>query len=441
MTGTITPPTDLRAVDLASVGYVEEEWFASGTANAFDHVGERRSDGRWEVSVASSADFNTRLVIRRPVDSARWNGSVLIEWLNVSGGFESPAAWTYTGEALRDTGTIYVGLSAQALGIVGGEALLGEDGADAPPAVGIRDTNPERYGALEHPGDQYSFDILSQVAVALRSTYESVALGGSRALRILASGESQSASFLVTYINAVHPVAAAIDGFFIHSRGGGCASLSGASDFDRVTDGSVSIRDDLGVPVLTFQTETDVGAPMGFVAARQPDADLMRTWEVTGAAHADAFYVGGDFDMCLVPINNGPHHYVAKAATSALLSWVADGTPPPIGEPIETTGTGRQTVIVRDDRGIARGGIRTPAVDVPVATLSGEAPQGGPFFCRLFGSSLAFDDATLRALYGTTDRYRQAVQDSLERTISAGFIRPEDRDRYLAETDSIPILG
>lgn len=439
--GVMTPPTDLRAVDMASVGYVEEEWFASGTATAYDQVGDLPSHGRWEITPASAARYNTRLVVRRPLDSTRWNGMVLIEWLNVSGGFESPAAWTYTGEALRDSGTIYVGLSAQALGVVGGAPLLREDDAEAAPARGIRDMNPERYGSLAHPGDQFSYDILSQVALALRSPEASAVFGGSPAEKILASGESQSASFLVTYINAVHPVAGAFDGYFIHSRGGGCARLSGSSDFDLVADGSVRIREDLDVPVLIFQTETDVGAPLGFVAARQPDTDLTRTWEVAGAAHADAFYVGGDFDLCTVPINNGPHHYVAKAAMAALLSWVRDGTPPPIGEPINTRGTGRHTVIVRDGRGIAVGGIRTPAVDVPVAALSGEAPAGGPIFCRLFGASMPFDDATLTALYKTSDNYRQAVQHSLEQTIAAGFIRPEDRGRYTAEAESIAILG
>src|SRR5215468_2671169 len=72
-------------LDQGAAGYVREEWFLEGTAHAYSLSGERRTDGRWEAGRASHAPFKTRIVVYRPEDPARFNGTVLVEWLNVSG--------------------------------------------------------------------------------------------------------------------------------------------------------------------------------------------------------------------------------------------------------------------------------------------------------------------------------------------------------------------
>jgi hypothetical protein len=88
---------------------------------------------------------------------------------------------------------------------------------------------------------------------------------------VIALGESQSAFRLTTYVNAVHPLIGLYDGYLIHSRGGSAAGFTGArfSMDDSIPDG-VRIRTDLDVPVLTFETETDL-TRLGFTPARQPD--------------------------------------------------------------------------------------------------------------------------------------------------------------------------
>jgi hypothetical protein len=77
--------------------------------------------------------------------------------------------------------------------------------------------------------------------------------------------------------------------------------------------------------------------------------------------------------------------------------------------------------IVRDARGNALGGIRTPQVDVPIATLSGLGQSGGGF-CGLFGTTVPFDAATLAALYPTHDAYVKAIVRSARQASRAGFI-------------------
>jgi hypothetical protein len=431
--GTISMPTDLREFDIAEINYVQDEWFASGIATAYVPVGDTDLDGRWDTQPASTASYNTRFIVRRPAATSAWSGTVIVEWLNVSGPFEILAAWSYMWPAFADNGAIYVALSAQAFGVEGGESLLGDEGR----VPGLRETNPERYGNLAHPGDAYAFDIVSQVSAALRTDDAAEILGGRPAERVILSGEGQSSGFLVSYINAVQPVARAFDGFFVHKRGGSAVNLDGSLNIDgslHPTDVGVRIRDDLDVPVLIFETETDI-TTQRYAAARQPDTDLLRTWEVAGAAHADAHFVGGSFDACGRPINDGPHNYVAKAGMASVIRWVETGDAPPRGERIQTTGEGEQTAISRDEYGIALGGIRTPSVDVPVSALSGEAPPGGPSFCRLFGSSLRFDNATLLSLYVSRANYLSLFDSSLEDAIAAGFVRTEDAGDFRREAE------
>jgi hypothetical protein len=221
---------------------------------------------------------------------------------------------------------------------------------------------------------------------------------------------------------------------------------------EALADG-VLIRTDLDVPVMLVETETDLTL-LGYAAARQPDTDRLRTWEVAGTAHADAHLmraiVGGPRDPglgsligCPEPINTGPHHEVVSAAFHNLVTWVADGTTPPAGEPIELV-EGDEVVIARDEDGNALGGVRNPLVDVPVATLSGDPPGGasiddvtddGAGVCVLFGSTVPFDRATLLDRYGTADDYVAAFRASAEAAVAAGFLLQPDADELIAEAE------
>ena len=155
------------AFDLGSVGYSVDEHFASGTATAYRASGPRETDGHWRVTPAATAEFTTRLVVYRPSDPARANGTVIVEWLNVTGGLDIPAVWMPTHRHLLRDGYTWVGVSTQQVGIDGGGMM---------PGLGLRQTTPERYESLHHPGDGYAFDMFTQIGRALRR-------GVARALR------------------------------------------------------------------------------------------------------------------------------------------------------------------------------------------------------------------------------------------------------------------
>ena len=429
--GQLSGPADPRAVDLDAIGYVQDEFFASGTARTFTGDADPSRDGRWNARPAGTAPYKTRFIVRRPKDPARFNGTVVVEWLNVTV-VEAAPDWAYAGPAIVDDGAAWVGVSVQALSIEGGtSALQTDDSRQAEASGGLKRTNPERYGSLAHPGDAYAMDIYSQIGAALRSPGDVPVFGdGARVRHVIAAGESQSAGFLTGYINAIQPIANVYDGFFVHSRGSGAARVDGSRAI-RGSDTPSHFRTDLDAPVLAFETETDVGPLLRYGLARQDDADTLRVWEVPGTAHADAFLVGGQFTACPYPVNSGPQHWVATAALAALLRWVEHGDAPPHSPDIETTGDG--TTITRDARGNALGGIRTPSIAAPVATLSGQGEPGAPVLCALFGKTTPFDAATLKALYPTKDDYLKAFDAALDDVVAAGFVRRADRDAYAAE--------
>jgi hypothetical protein len=218
----------------------------------------------------------------------------------------------------------------------------------------------------------------------------------------------------------------------------------------------VRFRPDLRVPTITVITETDlVGTGrQGFYVARQPDGKHLRTWEIPGTAHADTYtlqvapidtgsvpiatiaaaYKPADNLMGMEvskPINFAPHHhYVVQAAVVALNRWVATGRAAPTAQPITLT-PADPPALVLDAGGHAQGGIRTPWVDVPAARLSGTGNDGN-IMAALFGSSEAFDAATLARLYpGGKPEYLRRFRASLDAAIRKGFLLAADRAEML----------
>ncbi len=435
-TGRCIEPISAVPIDLAGNGYVSEEFFVSGTASAFEVKGAPVADGTWTVAPRSTAAFRTRIVVRRPMDPVTFNGTVLVEWFNVSGGVEAGPDWAFLGPQIVADGYGYVGVSAQAFGVDGGQALVGVPGMA--PAGGLVASGPERYGTLRHPGDRFAFDIFTQIGRALRGSGSPSALGGLVPERVAAIGESQSAFFLTTYIDAVHPTAQAFDGFFVHSRGTSGASLEGTPMGATDMPPGLRIRGDVDVPVLVFETETDLGPLLDYGPARQPDTDRIRTWEVAGTAHGDAYLVGGFARAlgCDFMVNEGPQHFVAKAALVALNRWMTEGVAPPTASPLQLSRPAPPE-LARDHRGIALGGVRTPDVDVPVAVLSGDAPPGVSRLCALFGSTVPFEPRVLIDLYGDKSRYLAAYTDSLDATIASGFLLESDRGALLAHAQGV----
>ncbi|CUU56860.1 hypothetical protein Ga0074812_10980 [Parafrankia irregularis] len=420
--------------DLEPAGYVQHEYVAAGTATSYRSEGELSSDGRWTFTPDGSAPYRTRVLVRRPAQTERFSGTVVVEWLNVSGGVDADPEWTSLQEEITRRGDVWVGVSAQRIGILGGPVLVTAPGAEGIAGRGLRAIDPARYGTLTHPGDGFSFDIYTQVA---RAVGAGAGLDGAKPSVVVAAGESQSAAALVTYINGVQPLTAEFDGFFVHSRGAAGLPLVGAdqpADLAGALQGApTALRTDLDAPILNTQTESDLLGVLNSYKARQPDSERFRLWEVAGTAHADAHLLGPNADKmnCGVPINNGPMHVVAKAGLRALTAWITTGKAPKAAPLIEVA-PGATPQIRRDADGIALGGIRTPPVDVPVASLSGAQGPDPSVLCLLLGSAKPLPADRLAALYPDRATYQQRYDDAVDSTVTAGYALPEDRTALAA---------
>jgi hypothetical protein len=414
--------------------YTEEEYFFSGTATAFERDPSAPawdSTGNWTARPSTTiapAAYQSRMLVRRPTDPTKFNGYVVVEWLNVTAQIDlAPDYGYYQTELLRD-GFIWVGISAQSVG-VNGTLLLGANFA-------LKAWDPVRYGPLVHPGDNYCYDIYSQAAQAIRHPAGINPLGSSAYVikGILADGESQSAGRMVTYFDAIQPLAQLFDGFLIHSTGAtGSGLFAGAG-------GSVPspsfLRTDQQ-PALVFETETDT---VGHFSARQPDSASFRLWEGTGTAHVDSYDLASYMsdpvnpepsypaNSCTFEDNTAHERYLMNAALLHLSQWINGGTPPPTAPPIDVV----SGAIQRDSFGIALDGIRLPEMDVPTVTEQGVG-NTGTAFCILFGRTLPLP-VSLNSLYANHGKYVSKFAHATNALESAGFILDPDAEE--AKTDA-----
>ena len=397
--------------------WVEEEFFFEGVA---------RTPEELAIDAEGGTPYRSRIMVRRPTDPADFNGTVIVDWNNVTVPQDRDVAWHPLYSTLLERGYAYVSVAAQRLSI------------EASP-LALKQYDPVRYGSLTHPGDDYSFDIFSQAAEAVLSTEPSV-LGALRPYLThrLAMGASQSGSRLRTYINDVHEHSRVFDGFQ--------PQISSPEGVDR----------DL-VPILWVNSGGEADDQDG----TPPDSGLFRLWEIAGTAHTshgssqlmndnlvwnhsngmsgpkeeahdleDSFAWGYQLDPSQCAREN---YSVAgltwSAALVALDSWVKTGVAPEPMPRLARDENGR----VYDEHGNMVGGVRAPYLDVPIATYyGGDVPDGSLDPCANVGGRMAlsgytrvFSAAKLDALYPTAEDYLSQLDAAVDDALAKGFILPE----------------
>jgi len=421
------------SVDLAARGWVEEEYFIEGEAPRYRQMGELDPDGRWKIERVEGVPFKTRAIVRRPVDPTRFSGTVVVEWNNVSAGCEIAEAGE--GNVIFEEGLVWVGVSAQRVGVHG----FPQD------PQGLLAWDPERYGTLHIEDDGLSFGVFSEVAKAVaspsRPRQPRDPLNGLEVRSLMAIGGSQSASRLVTYINAVQPLEEVFDGFIPFTWFGSRNGVDDRTIFNpaepstrNIMRDPTRIRDDLGTPVLVVNSECEAGACFG---VRQPDADLFRYWEVAGAPHGPRLHMekimvkmarnglgspgGGTFDpSVLSPVPWAP---VLDAGIGHMHHWMNGGPPPP-SQPVIEMKPGTPPTVKRDASGNAIGGIRVPELAVPLGRNIAEMVEAGA--AGLMGQFFPFDDDVVKSMYPTQKDFESAFESAANDAVAAGVLRPSD---------------
>ncbi|GGI92187.1 alpha/beta hydrolase domain-containing protein [Halopseudomonas pertucinogena] len=373
--------------ELRRRGYVEEEFYLYGEADAYSSTGEL---------LDQAVPYRTRIVVRRPKSERRFNGTVIMEWQNVTAGYDLDALWH--GEQLTREGFAWVGVSAQRVGV-----------------DFLREWSPTRYGELDVTGagqymtDQLSYDIFAQAAQAVREGEGP--MGNLQVDKVIAAGGSQSAGRMTIYYDYILPQIAdpVFDGYnFVVGSG---PSRVGTE------------------PVFHILAETDVRSAEG----RRPDSDVYRRWEVAGAAHSG--YQGQayraplserdlpdgapQYDCLREPFSRVPLHHVVVAGHVHLARWI-DGKAPPRAPYLRFDGASK----VRNELGLAQGGIQLPQMRVPTAVNTGD--NAGQTFCFLFGSHQPLEEAQLRSMYRSHNRYVTLVSAAVALNVSRGYLLPGD---------------
>lgn len=410
------------AIELTANGYVEEEYFIEGTANQYSNP--ELANG--EI-VDSGHRYRTRLIVRRP-QAADFNGIVIVEWINVTGGPDKDIDWWFSGTHFVRNGYAYVAVSAQQMGI------------DT-----MKEWSPERYGSLDTThdgmvaGDGLSYDVFSAVGRAINRVGESSPQGqvdildGLKADLIIATGHSQSASRLAVYLNNIHPLEPIYDGVMVHGGGG-------------------RIRDDQETKIFKIMAETDMARR---AANPQPDSDTFVQWEVAGTSHADYDFEieysklrllrdGLDVSQaeardvgCELPSHSRiPFRDPFNAAFEHLVKWIKEDVRPPSAEPLRVARMMPELEFARDEYGNILGGIQLAEHAIATAKNTGMNTGVTNRFCFLYGSHEPFDEETLDRLYPSHEAYVESVREVVRQNLEDGYILPFAAERTIREAEA-----
>ncbi|MDR2452693.1 MAG: hypothetical protein LBE85_13250, partial [Candidatus Accumulibacter sp.] len=382
------------------------------------------------VILTENVPYKTRIVVRRPTDPAKFNGTVVVEWFNVTDNFDGEYYWVQAKDYLLRAGSAYIGVSAQIIGIT-----------NTNPIGGLKKFSTARYGSLDLTNnggfqggmggsntDPLSYDVFSQTAKAAHAVPE--VMGGLEVKHAIGIGMSQSGSRLGIYTNYVHMRNPIYEAFIFQVM-------------------NPRIRDDFDTPVIKVLSESEAAPNMGGLESDQPDLSLRHTWWVAGTNHGDDHQRLGRTgvrlrdigpllttnDNCPTPTRSRtPYRHVLNAALHHLVQQIETGAVPPAGARFNAVDSGGTLVIERDAYGNAFGGIRLAHMEVPTATTQNVSQ------CGLIGAWDPFQSSTLNTLYPTHADYVAKVKAAVEASIDAGFVLPEDGAETIAEAEA-SIIG
>lgn len=429
-----TAPMSAAAVDLATLGYTEQEFFTEGTAQRYRGATLGQQDTA-EI-IDGGFPYRSRVLLRRPAPAV-FNGTLVVEWTNVTAGQDIDFAFAEMHDFLLSQGYAVAVVSVQ------------KNGVDR-----LKRWNPARYGSLsvdadntdpkggpvdacvagpDCPVDPLAWDIFSQTVAALKDTGDAAPLAGYDVERVIALGQSQSAFRLAGYYNAIQPLTHLFDGFL----------------FD---DLAPQLRADQPVPAISVNSEVTADL---FPPARP--GDFVRIWDLAGAAHSSVY--GADYvdrmvlrdagypgkagplsftDMlkgqhCALPPSYSPVDTGAalSAALVALEAWAEHGTPAPASQVFARDAAGK---VRRDAEGRPIGGLQLPEFAVPATRSEINGPS---VFCTLSGFSQALEPAELTARYGTKDAFVAAVGAAGKALVHAGYLLPADAKASVDRAEAV----
>jgi len=460
---TVTPATGGQGraggglrYDVTQFGYEEHEFVFDGTARTYGPVS------------LPPAHYRSRMIVWTPNDPSKFNGTTVVEWAEVSdfGQFELTVELNDQSPMLEQQGFAFVLVSAEQRGVC-------DRTPDGCTTTSLQAADPARYGSLDHPGDAYSFDIFSQALQAIKHPTGTAPLGTLKTRVLIAEGFQRS---IDKYFPVGAPVSSTPSTSPISIYGPLNDYLANGADADaRLADAFLIDAAAPAVEPPTYRVPTLHHLDESAIR-RTPTPDRRNhvTWEVVGAPHADrwsgghieipspngptaklsrrdeearrdkydnfgqeAFSAG---DVCAPGPNTGsafPRRFTLDAAIVDLRAWVVDGVRAPAAARIERTVAVPDTPskkLERDADGNALGGLRSPVVEVPVATYNGEA-------CISSGTMIPLPPERHAQLYPTHQRYVQELLAATNDAVADRFLVCQDAETILRKASASTVGG
>lgn len=392
--------------DLERVGYVQEEYVVTGTV-----------DGK---------PYRTSLLVRKPKDMTRFSGLVGVETIHAAGAIPF---WGTGREVWAPGGHGWVAVASQRSAL----------------ETQVKKFNPARYASLfvpevpagangmaASPQDRISQAIMTQVGALLKSNPANGPFGRSRVRYLLMGGSSQTGGTTLRYIEQSHAAARLPNGKPIYD---GYLPMEAFST-TRIAGGDAAVIHAVGEGDFALFRLGNPDARFSIREDSDAADDRFREYEFAGASHVPT---RGQTK------NNHPGEYPSQLPTQPLykmallhlIDWVTKGTLPPRGPRLEQTAAG---VMVRDEHGNVKGGIRSPWVDVPTAHIIASPPldPDGNRSRAQMGIQENFPQAKLVQLYGTREAYLRKFDASIDGLVSGRWITAPDGAKLKAEEAAHP---
>lgn len=429
-----TTPLSAAAIDLSEYGYTETEYYAVGEAHRYRGAVSGALETA-EVLDEDALPYQTRVLVRTPEPDA-FNGTLIVEWTNVTLGLDADFTFGETYHRVLEEGYAYAVVSVQGDGVEHlttwsperyGDLTVAAENLD--PATGEK-LEPCFLNAPSCPGDVLSWDIMTQVSQALlNNSADDAPLAGLTIENIIATGQSQSAGRLTTYYNTIQPLTGLFDGFVFWDAAG-------------------DLRSDLDTPGISVHSESFATMPFF------PTSEFTRRWYVAGSTHG-SLYVAEYMDRMMLrdesklgpgplsftqlveptcdvlpPFSTVPAGHVVAKAFDAVRVWVETGAEaaPTIDFTRDAAGA-----LVRDANADLEGGVRLAEFTAPTAVIV--ANNGIAFPCSISGHHRDLSADELTARYGTHEAYVAAVREASEQAVAAGYLLAADAEATIAAAE------
>lgn len=449
-------------LDLADFNYMEEEYLVSGRAGVYDWPGDAG------LEPLAHGSYVTRILVRRPAQDEDFSGVTIVEGLNPSSPVDLPIMWAESYQQFMEDGVAWVGVTVKPNTIKSlkafSEERYGRLGMPHPEGGPTCDADAIGFPAQPTTADDetgLAWDMLTQIGLLLKNTGPDNPLSRP-AEHMYMTGQSQTAGYARTYATVFAlPLEEALgrplyDGYLysgsppwqvpLHQ----CAAPLPEGD-PRLLTGLA------GVPVIEIFAQGDVGTN---ITTRRQDSDttpdLYRRYEVAGAAHTDPWEqrsFPSEEDMLKaagqsnaiaeancepgdVTPSDFPIRYIFNAAWRHLDTWVREDVSPSHAPRLELKEEAAEdfhpaTSFVTDEHGNARGGIRTPYVEVPTARWVGARTPA--LQCQFQGYKIPFSDEELNRLYADHDDYVSRVQSNVGKLVAEGWLTRSDGAEIIEE--------